>query len=251
MLHVRLLANFPRPWSDAQEIKLIKDQDDANDKSKIWHPTIKDFQAVAAADDGKSSHTHIVSTVKDMLTRINSKPDASILVLSIITHATEGLVGLSGSVDTNGMVRIGGDDGPSIDARGLDGYIVDRGGVLNDWSKGKGTTGRKLRDIARSKFHENAAIIVYGCNTGRSALSYNLLRCISKTFNVTSFGFRSYIKYHPRFKDGRITDRTRTALAAGPWDDVWARAKPGVGHLAPDIPFVPKPVLGSMHQAFE
>ena len=238
MIHMRLLGEFKRPWNDAQEIKLIQ----SDDATKVWHPTTKDFEAVAKVDGGSSPHTYTIKNVREMLSRIISVPDESILILSIITHATRGLIGLSGSVSLTGQVMIAGGDGPYLNAGGIDQYIVDRGGVLNDWSSGKkDTEGRKLRDLARKKFHSNAVIIVYGCNSGKTALDNLLLRCLARTFNVTVFGFGKYIKYHPFYAGGAIISRTKTALASGPFDDVTALAKPGVGHLQPDIPFVQKP----------
>ena len=246
MIHMRLLADFPRPWNDTQEIKLIRQRDDT---SKIWHPTIRDFEAVAKADSGGSPHTYKIKNVKEMLTRIVSAPDENILALSIITHATRGLIGLSGSVSADGHVTIGGGDGPTLNARGIDQYVVDKGGVLNNWSTGsKETEGRKLRDLARKKFHPNAMIIVYGCNSGKTALDYLILQCVARTFNVMVFGFGKYIKYHPSYGGGVIGDRARTALAAGPFDDVDKQAKPGVGHLRPDIPFVPKPTPDRLYE---
>lgn len=231
-IHMRLIADFPSPWGNtAQELKVLE--------SGNWHPTTVDFRAVAMADGGKSPHTYTIRTVHDMLDSINSVPDDSILALSIITHATEGLIGISGKVEATGAVHLQSRDN-SLESPGIDQSIVDKGGLLNNQAMGSDTPERRLRNKARKKLHDNAVMIIYGCNSGNSTMNYNLLRWISRTFNVTVYGFKRYIMYTPEIERG-VWNRTLTTLASSPGDRSYPPPKRGVGHLVPEVQLMKVP----------
>jgi hypothetical protein len=177
-----------------------------------WHPTTADFEAVAEVPNKPKPRTIVteVGMLSELLGIIIKtmkgvdRPNASIARLNIISHANPGVIGLSGTVADDGSCSLGRFDiNDPLNSEGIDSSAM-------TWLN---TTGKTLRDAARSKFTSDAEIWLVVCN-GAVGVSNSLVLELSGAFGVRVAAYKDAVHYWPeRDAQGtRVTKRTTTSI---------------------------------------
>jgi hypothetical protein len=237
-VEVTVVGDFPRPkaWGvmgskagDAAEIPLMK--------ARTWHPTTKDFLAVANVPNTglkkPLNEVILISNFGELLgaiLKLDSKGDPtrplrSIKRLNIISHGIAqggkfALYGMGGTIDDNGACRIYKsvpEDPKNPNAPmggGLDESVL-------EWLDG---TGMGIRDDCRARFRDDGEIGLILCNSAGIPLgpaSQMLMGQVRTSFNVKTRGYSDEI-YYPSDIDEqtmRILRRDYTRIGKGGIDE--------------------------------
>lgn len=204
-IELTLIAQYDNPWSspgeELQAVSLHK-----------WHPTINDFEAVAnVPNHGRRTLTMVKRLGRfdeflGAIIKVNEtqvRATHSIGRLNLITHASSGLISLSGTVTREGGCDLGRFDfSNALASLGMDSSAMS---WLNTTEEGKG-----YRDAAREKFTEDAEIWIIACN-GAVGTSVGVVLDMSGTFGVKVAAYDDVISYWPVGNDTAI-DRARTSI---------------------------------------
>ena len=193
LVEVTLVAYYPSPWkNDAEEVAAL-----AQDR---WHPTSKDFYAVAHTPNQGRRNATIVREVNNVNTFFGAikyedcdakkeRPNGSIGRLNLISHGGKGVFSLSGTVRSNGLVFTG---------RGSENHMIDE--MIDDdtleWFN-QDAYGKQCRDEIRAKLNPKAELWLILCNAAGLGPSHNLSRRLAKTFNVTVRAYNKEVWYYP------------------------------------------------------
>lgn len=195
------IARFDSPWANNSE------EVNALDSGK-WNPSKNDFAAVANKD-AKSKDIFTIKTLGEFLGVISEAKDGTLERLVLITHSTNNLIALSGTMAYNGEKgKVGlnqSNKNDMINSGGIDQRVVN---WLNE-----DPTGIAQRNLARTKFTENAEIVLISCHSGSFASLPPFLMDLSASLNVRIRGFNEEIGYFPRYNKNAVTDRTFTAVS--------------------------------------
>jgi hypothetical protein len=244
-VEVTAVGDFPRPkaWGvmgskagDAAEIPLMK--------AKTWHPTTKDFLAVANVPNTglKKPLTEVIlitnfGELLGAILKLNSQGDPtrplrSIKRLNIISHGISqagkfALYGMGGTIDDDGTCRIHASVPESSSnpnapmGGGLDASVL-------EWLDG---TGLGIREECRARFRDDGEIGLILCNSAGipwGFASQMLMGEVAKSFNVKTRGYKDEIYYPSEFdeKTMRILRRDYTRIGKGDIDE-----KAGLGYF--------------------
>lgn len=198
LVELTLVAYYPTPWkSDAEEVTAL-DQD-------RWHPTSKDFYAVAHTPNQGRHNATIVREVNNIRSLVGAikfedlhgrreRPNGSIGRLNLISHGGKrGVFGLSGEVRANGNVFCG---------RGLEDHFLDE--VIDEHTlKWFNNEGRGHRDDIRAKLDRGAEFWLFLCSAASVGPCRVLSEKLANTFNVTVRAYNDEVWYYPDHKNAK------------------------------------------------
>jgi peptidoglycan hydrolase-like protein with peptidoglycan-binding domain len=158
-----------------------------------WEPGTADFSAVPGGT------VFVTPTFGNMLGAIFQQPVGSISRLNLFTHANKDLIGFSGRIEkrTVGHADVfintnsTGDNLTAMDPTSM--ANLNQPGVFFEIGTGTSKKRVTVADI-RTRFAENAMIVLYACHTGQLS---TFVKSVAKFFNVKIVGFTVNIVYFP------------------------------------------------------
>jgi hypothetical protein len=173
-------------------------------KPSEWHPATQDMAETAASSGGGES----VSTVDELLTKLEAKGKGSIKVLNLIGHSNSSVFSLGGTITKD---NVDFNPAASIESESL--------------------TNNAARITAlRDRFAEGAKIVLYSCDAGSGQ---SLLDAIGAAFGVCVEGFTTQIWWCLTKKDGKAV--RGKVWAQNPKDPIATNDPPNCDYFASNM----------------
>ncbi len=158
-----------------------------------WAPGTDDFSVVPGGT------VAVVPTFGNMLGAIFIQPNGSISRLNLFTHANKDLIGFGGRIEKRSMgaadvfinTNGSGDNLTAMDPTSMNN--LNQPGVFFEIGTGANTKKVTVEQI-RSRFAEDAMIVLYACHTGQIA---SFIKSIATFFGVKVVGFTVDVAYFP------------------------------------------------------
>ena len=180
-----------------------------------WEPCTDDFRAVVATPKLSGCAVTNIKKVHDVdgiMNAILAFPEHSIRRLNLISHGGPDMIGLEGTIETDGTVTLNAGDYDDEEAGPYGARSYLNTGVLADLNRDP--TNRIRRDRVRKRFLSRDSEFHLLCCHQAIGTGVMLLNELSWTFDIRVCATSEAIWYHPETNATQITRRNLTSLGA-------------------------------------